>query len=163
MKLFFFPKIIIYHIFQGALPLFQSVSKYSLSLCVSIAAQNSSCLKTESSLSLANPSSGSRSHIVSSLSIRFMTSGSQTKNPPLIQRLSPLGFSKKNLTLYFYQRSQEIQNVELVELQSQLPKFFVFYGTQSNLLYLNQLLHLHKLNKMYHQYSQRFFFILPPV
>ena len=94
----FFPKIIIYHIFQGALPLFQSVSKYSLSLCVSIAAQNPSCLKTESSLSLANPSSGSRSHIVSSLSILFMTSGSQTKNPPLIQRLSPFGFSKKLLT-----------------------------------------------------------------
>src|SRR3989344_5829909 len=84
-----------YQSFQGALPLAQTSSSTFLSRKVSIGCQKPVCLKALSSPPSARRCMGSLSQTVSSPLMYFITSGSRTKKPPLIQTPLSLGFSRK--------------------------------------------------------------------
>src|SRR5699024_7359568 len=82
-----------FHIFQGGLSELYIPSSTFLSRRVSMGCQKPVCLKAFSSPLLARFRKGSCSHTVSSPFIKSITSGSNTKKPPLIQAPAPTGFS----------------------------------------------------------------------
>ncbi len=87
-----------HHFFHGARPDCHRSSSRFFSRSVSMGCQKPACIQATSSPSRAKPASGSASQLVASPAMRSMTSGDNTKKPPLIRPPSPRGFSVKPRT-----------------------------------------------------------------